>query len=306
MMNLLITGAWAYTAEQIKKITDLGFNVIEAQDERAPLSVDASKIDAVICNSLFQFHDISGFTALKYIQLTSAGYDRVPLDYIKDKGMRINNARGVYSIPMAEFALCGVLDLYKERRFAEKNQTERIWKKCRKIRELYGKTVSIIGCGSIGVECAKRFEAFGCRVIGVDVEPHPRAHFESVVFIAELKNVVSESDVIVLCLPLTDKTHHIFDHDVMQCIKKGAVLVNISRGGIVDTPALIEALLTEKLYGAVIDVFEEEPLDADSMLWRMANVIVSPHQSFIGDGNSKRLFDVIYKGLKEFAEMREV
>ena len=99
---------------------------------------------------LFLSHPIEKFTNLRYIQLTSAGFDRVPMEYVKVHNIEIRNARGVYSIPMAEFALCGVLQLYKQSRFFMENQKARTWEKHRRLLELSGKTVCIIGCGSVG------------------------------------------------------------------------------------------------------------------------------------------------------------
>ena len=101
----------------------------------------------------------------------------------------------------------------------------------------------------------------------------------------------------MLTLPLTDETRHLIDGDVFEKMKHGAVLVNIARGAVVDTAALTEALKT-KLFGAVLDVFEEEPLSEDSPLWEMENVIVTPHNSFVGDGNADRLFRLISENLE--------
>lgn len=112
---------------------------------------------------------IEKFKNLRYIQLTSAGYDRVPLDYVKEHQIEIHNARGVYSIPMAEFAISGVLQLYKQARFFDNNQKNHQWIKHRGLLELNEKTVCIVGCGSVGTECAKHFAAFGCQVVGIDL-----------------------------------------------------------------------------------------------------------------------------------------
>ena len=112
-MKLLLTGAFNYSAEQIKSLRAVGNDIIFVQDERVPLDIDVSEIEGVICNGLFLYNDIKQFKNLKYIQLISAGYDRIPLDYIKDKKIKVFNARGVYSVPMAEFAIGGILQLVK-------------------------------------------------------------------------------------------------------------------------------------------------------------------------------------------------
>ena len=107
----------------------------------------------------------------------------------------------------------------------------------------------------------------------------------------------AQADILVLTLPLTEQTHHLFGEEAFQKMKKGAILVNIARGGVVDTKALIQALQTH-LGGAVLDVFEEEPLVESSALWDMEHVIATPHNSFVGDGNDRRLTGVIFQNLQ--------
>ena len=257
------------------------------------------RFECVICNGLFLYHPIEKFINLKYIQLTSAGYDRVPMEYINEHNININNARGVYSIPMAEFAIAGVLQLYKHMdRFAE-NQKDALWNKERNLSELFGKTVCIVGCGNVGTECAKRFKAFGCKVVGVDIVTREDKNYGKIELIDNIDEVLVYSDIVVLTLPLTEHTFHIINKNRFEKIKRESVLVNIARGAVVDTAAMIEALDNKKLGGAVLDVFEEEPLDEKNRLWSMENVIVTPHNSFVGDGNNQRLSRVIINNLKK-------
>src|SRR5690606_16220867 len=115
-MKLLLTGAFKYSEEQLDSLKSLGYEILFIQDERVPLEVDVSDVDAVVCNGLFLYNDIKKFKNLKFIQLTSAGLDRVPLDYIKDQGIKIFNARGVYSVPMAEWVVLKILEIYKKSR----------------------------------------------------------------------------------------------------------------------------------------------------------------------------------------------
>ena len=298
-MNLLVTGAFHWTEEDLNTLRGLGHKVVFLQQEQDELPCAAKWVEGIIGNGIFLSHSIEQFTNLRYIQLTSAGYDRVPMDYVKKHGIEIHNARGVYSIPMAEFAISGVLQLYKQNGFFYDNQKNHKWEKHRGLLELYGKTVCIVGCGSVGSECAKRFSAFGCKVIGVDIVPYKNYCYEKMLSLDELKYALSEADVTVLTLPLTDETRHIINQDCFTAMKKGAVLVNIARGAVVDADALILAL-DSNLGGAVLDVFEEEPLPADSPLWDMENVLISPHNSFVGDGNHRRLFELIIKNMEKY------
>lgn len=295
-MNLLITGAWTGAKDYIKQIESEGHAVTFMQYEKDDLPCAYDWIEGIVCNSLFLFHSIEKFANLKFIQLTSAGFDRVPMDYIERNGIEIHNAGGVYSIPMAEFAVCGVLQLYKQMDFFRENQKRHIWEKHRGCLELYGKTVCIVGCGSVGTECAKRFNAFGCKVVGIDLFPREDEQYEQMLDLSSLNDVLPKSDIVVLTLPLTKETKHLINAEKLTLLKNGAVLVNIARGAIVDTVALIEN--REKLGGAVLDVFEEEPLDKDNPLWDMENVILTPHNSFVGEGNKNRLVDIIINNLK--------
>ena len=297
-MNILITGAWQEAEKSINTIENMGHKVVFLQYEKDKLPCDYEWVEGVICNGLFLHHSIEKFINLKYIQLTSAGYDRVPMEYVEQHNIRIYNARGVYSIPMAEFAIAGVLQLYKHMdRFAE-NQKDALWNKERNLLELFGKTVCIVGCGSVGTECAKRFKAFGCNVVGVDIVTREDENYSRIELIDNIDEVLVCSDIVVLTVPLTERTFHIMNKDRFEKMKKESVLVNIARGAVVDSTALIEALDNKKLGGAVLDVFEEEPLGNENRLWSMKNVIVTPHNSFVGDGNGERLSNVIIDSLK--------
>lgn len=295
-MNLLVTGAWDCTPEQLQYIEELGHKIFFLQQEKEALPLAYEDVEGVIGNGLFLYHSIEKFKSLRYIQLTSAGFDRVPMDYVNENHIKIFNARGVYSVPMAEFALFGVLGLYKQGRFFTENQKRRKWKKHRGLVELFGKTVCIVGCGSVGTECAMRFSALGCSVIGVDLFTREEAYYKTIYPLGSLGAALEHADIIVLTLPLTDETRHLIGNEAFDRMKNGSVLVNIARGAVVNTEALTEAL-KNKLFGAVLDVFEEEPLSEDSPLWDMENVIVTPHNSFVGDGNGKRLFELIKDNL---------
>ena len=298
-MNLLITGAWREANKYLPALKERGHSICFLQNENEPPRCNYDWVEGVIGNGIFLYHDITKFTNLRYVQLTSAGLERIPLNYIKEHNIKLYNARGVYSIPMAEFAVAGVLTLYKKMSGFYENQREHIWEKQRNILELFGKTVLIIGCGSVGTECAKRFKPFGTRVIGVDINTFENENYDVVKRITDLDRIIEFADVVVLTLPLDEKTKGILAEPQLKKIRDGAVLVNISRGGVVKTSALKDELRTGRI-SAVLDVFENEPLDSDSPLWDMANVVITPHNSFQSDGNEGRLADLILSNLEGF------
>ncbi len=301
-----MAGRWGYTPEMLRALEGLGLELMflpEREEQRYEL--DFSDVDIVVCYRFFNYNDLDAFPALKYIHTTSAGLDHMPLEELARRGVAVDNARGVYSAPMAEFALGGVLQLYKKAPLMRARQTQHIWKQDRHLRELGGKTVLLVGTGSIGTECAKRFSAMGCRVEGLCRHPKKDApFFDAQHPIAELDAHLPDADVLILCVPLTDETRHLMDDGRFARMTPGAVLVNIARGPVVDTAALLRALDAGTLSGAVLDVFEEEPLSAVSPLWDRDDVIVTPHNSFNGDGNAQRMFDLIYKDTKKWLEQR--
>lgn len=297
-MKILLTGAFPYNDNQLNEIKSLGYEITFIQDERVPIDFDVSDIEAVVCNGLFLYTPIEKFKSLKFIQLTSAGLDRVPLDYIKDHGIKLFNARGVYSQPMAEFALCGVLQLFKQSRFFYENQLKHNWEKNRSLTELYGKTVCIAGAGSVGQAVAKLFSAFDCNIIGIDPFVKEQSYFNCIKGLNELDNVLKESDIVILTLPLTEENKGFFNKEKFGMMKEDSVFVNIARGKLVNEQDLISSIQENKIGGAVLDVFEEEPLSPTSPLWDLQNVIITPHNSFVGENNNKRLYMLIIKSLR--------
>lgn len=297
-MKLLLTGAFKYTNEQIEYLKSHGNEVVFVQDERRKIGFDVSDIEGVICNGLFLYNKIEQFKSLKYIQLTSAGFDRVPLDYINDHKIKIYNARGVYSVPMAEFALTGILQLVKQSRFFYENQKQHLWEKSRTLGELSGKTAVIVGAGNIGTEVAKRLNAFDMTVIGVDVCNIEKLYFDKVELLSELDEYLKIADVVVLTLPLMDSTRGMFDKTKFELMKENSIFVNLARGPLVVENDLIDSLEQKRIGGAVLDVFDVEPLEKNSPLWDMKNVILTPHNSFVGENNNKRMFKVIVENLE--------
>lgn len=297
-MKLLLTGAFKYTNEQIEYLKSLGNEVVFVQDEREKIGFDVSDIEGVICNGLFLYNKIEQFKSLKYIQLTSAGFDRVPLDYINDHKIKIYNARGVYSVPMAEFALTGILQLVKQSRFFYENQKQHMWEKSRTLGELLGKTAVIVGAGNIGTEVAKRLNAFDMMVIGVDICNNEKLYFDNVELFSELDEYLKIADIVVLTLPLMDSTRGMFDKTKFELMKENSIFVNLARGPLVVENDLIDSLEQKLIGGAVLDVFDVEPLEKNSPLWDMKNVILTPHNSFVGENNNKRMFKVIVENLE--------
>ena len=302
MLKYLLTYAPGFTPEMFRALEDLGLELVHLPGPGRPgyeeenYDMDFSDIDMILCYQFFTHHDVRQFSNLKYVHTSSSGLDHMPLDYLYSRGVTVDNAPGAYSVPMAEYALGGVLQLYRSSLTLAQRQKDHVWKRVWHARELGGKRVTILGTGCVGTECAKRFSALGCRCVGLCRHPAPKAeYYETQLHIDRLDEVLPETDILILAVPLTAETRHLMDARRFALLKPDAVLVNIARGAVVDPDALVAALNSGRLSGAVVDVFEEEPLPADSPLWDVENLIVTPHNSFVGEGNPKRLFDLVYK-----------
>lgn len=301
-MNLLLTGCFKYSEDQMESLRSLGYTVYFMQQEKEDLPLEAAEVDATVCNGLFLSHDIDAFSRLKLIQLTSAGFDRVPVKKIKKCGIELYNARGVYSTPMAEWAVFRVLEHYKQGWFFRKEQEAGRWTKHRGLREVAGIKVAVVGAGNVGQEVAKRFQAFGAETTGFDIHTNEAVGFDHMALTETLRECVGEFDVVVVTAPLLPSTRGLISREVLMAMQQDAVLVNIARGGLIDQQAMYEVLSERKDLFAALDVFENEPLTADNPLWKLKNVAVSPHNSFVSNGNNKRMFAVMYQNLKTLIE----
>ena len=293
-MKVLVTGAFKDFDKLKQEFQDLDFTFV--QNEQEKLDIDVSNYEYVICNSLFLYNDINKFKSLKYIQVTSAGLDRLPMDYIEKNNIKVYNARGVYSIPMAEWTICKILDVYKNSFKFYENQKEHKWEKDRNILELNGKTATIVGYGSVGQEIAKRLNAFEVRVITVDKNIIKDDIVSKSYTIKDLHKAIKESNIIILTLPLTKETQGLFNKDVFKNINNNPVLINIARGKIINTNDLISN--HDRFLSIILDVFEEEPLEDNDKLWNLDNIIITPHNSFVGEQNNERLYEVIKNNIE--------
>lgn len=299
-MKLLLTGCFKYTEQQKEELRTLGYDVHFMQQEAEVLPLAAEEVEATVCNGLFLSHEIDEFKRLKFIQLTSAGFDRVPVDKIKERGIELWNARGVYSTPMAEWAMFRVQEHYKQGWFFKQEQMEGRWTKHRGLREVAGTKVAVVGAGNVGQEVAIRFQAFGAETTGFDIHTNETPYFDKMALTSSLLEHVGEFDVVVVTAPLLPSTRGLISREVLMAMKENATLVNIARGGVIDEQAMYRVLADRKDLFAALDVFDTEPLPSDSPLWQLENIAISPHNSFVSDGNNARMFGVMYENLKNF------
>ncbi|MFE8598624.1 D-2-hydroxyacid dehydrogenase [Archangium violaceum] len=216
---------------------------------------------------------------LRWVHSLSAGVDHLLFDELVHSPLPLTNAKGVYSGALGEFALMAMLFFAKDAHRMLRQQAEARWEKFEPA-ELRGQTLGILGYGDIGRAAAQRARAFGMRVLACRRRPELSAGDALVdeVFPLERRHeLFAASDYVLLAMPDTPGTQRLVGEAELRALAPQAVLINVGRGGTVDEPALVRALQERRLRGAALDVFEHEPLPASHPLWRLDNVLLSPH-----------------------------
>lgn len=216
---------------------------------------------------------------LRWLHAASAGLDAVLFPESEASDALITNSRGVFDRPIAEFVMAAMLAFAKDLKTTIELQARREWQH-RESERLEGRHVLVVGAGSIGRAVARLARCAGMTVSGI--ARHERADdpdFGHVLPAERLRERLPEADFVVVSAPLTDETRGMLGRDEFAAFKAGARLINVGRGPIIQEEALVHALESGQLAGAALDVFDEEPLPPDNPLWRMSNVIVSPHMS---------------------------
>ena len=245
---------------------------------------------------------------LKWIQFTGAGIEASLTPQLLSSDKIITNASGVHKVSIPEHIMGIMLMFGRGLHRCVRQQTINEWNSSgfgETIIELEGSTLGIIGIGEIGEGLALRAKAFGMKVIAT--KKHVNNYSGSADEILppeELHKLLEKSDFVVLCAPLTPETKNMLGVEEFRCMKKTGVFINIARGAIVDQDALINALKSGWIAGASLDVTTPEPLPADSALWKMPNVIITPHISGRTPIYGKRNAEIFLRNLKAFLENR--
>lgn len=320
-INVLITRT--FTDDQVEKLRNVSprLNImsrpVEAAEDFAGGLMDEIEV-------LYAAHTLprpEDAPRLRWVQLHSAGADHIvdePL--FTDTDIAFTTTSGIHTINMAEYTMAQILSYAHHLPEMFEDKQDGTWPEDRWGRylpdELHGMTLGIIGYGSIGREIARQAQVFGMTVLAIKSNLRelsndhtfrvpgtgdPDAEIPDRIYPVEaLHSVLKESDYVVLTVPLTEDTHHMIDADALAAMKSSAVLINIARGGVVDEPALVDALQQGTIRAAALDVFEEEPLPEDSPLWQLPNVTISPHISGLTPYYDERATDLFADNLRRF------
>ena len=255
-------------------------------------SVPASVLDHVVTRS----------SRLRWIHSAAAGVDRVTTPVVRERGLTVTNARGVFSRPIAEYVVMMSLAIARRLPQLLELQRERTWQPLRG-RELSELTIGIVGYGSIGVELSRLLAPFGCRILATRRHPErgaadaPNVELHG---LDRLDEVLRASDIVVIAAPLTDETAGLIGAEQLAQMREDAWLINIARGRLIDEIALRRALQSKWIGGAVLDVFSEEPLAPDSPLYDTPNLLITPHTSWASDRVAHRTVDLFIENLRAF------
>jgi len=227
---------------------------------------------------------------LKWIHSTAAGVAQLMYPELRDSGIMVTNPSGIFSVPMAEHTVGLLLALARNFPDSVRGQDrarwaqQEIWDQPQHLTELNGKVLLIVGYGSIGREVAKRAKAFDMQVWGVTRSGNSElAHVEKIFAAAQLYEALRGADYILICAPETAETKHLIGAAEIAEMKRGARLINVARGSLLDETALVQALESGALGGAALDVTATEPLPAESPLWKAPNLFITPHTSGVSD-----------------------
>jgi len=223
---------------------------------------------------------LSDAPKLKWIQLNSAGSDAYVKKGVLKDDVLLTNATGAYGLAISEHMIGMLLQLIKKLHIYRNNQKSHLWHDEGEVKSIYHSKVLIIGLGNIGGEFAKRLKAFGAYTIGVKRTLTPKPDFIDELYVQDkIDELLPLADIVAITMPSTKETYKMFSIDRLKRLKKGAVLLNVGRGNVVDTEALCDVVESGHLSGAGLDVTDPEPLPANHRMWDVENIIITPHIS---------------------------
>ena len=280
----------------VKAFPQLEVDMVDHHSKVAPL---IGKADILITfGAHMADHVLHEAANLKWIQALGTGVDGIVGAALGD-GVVVTNLRGLQGASVSEAVLAAMLALARNLPRAVRSQDAGRWDRF-PVDLVKGKTVGILGVGVIATELAPRCQALGMKVVGITSSPRSVPGFDRMVARDELLDVAGELDHLVLLIPYTSETDGMVGSAVLKRMKKSAFLINVARGGVVDQPALVEALQAGLIAGAALDVFAEEPLPDGHPLWKMPNVLITPHMAGFHAGYPDEALPIVIENIRHF------
>jgi len=294
-MKVLFT--YDYKEEAFKQVRALGYEVHYWPEGDMGAYPNPESVDILICYNPFSRIDLRDYKQLKYILLSSIGFDQLPKDLAQALGIKVCNNRGGYSIPMGEWIVMKLLELSRNSRQMYLNQEVGLWQMDTGVEEVYKKRLVFFGTGTIAHEAVKRLQGFDMTLIGLNTRGDLKPYFDHCYPMSQSIDQVKLADAIVIALPLTQATQGYFDQAHIEAMQNHAILINVARGEILDEDYLTQALSKHKIKAAALDVFHEDPLPRDHKLWTLDNVSITCHNSWVSEKRNERRFEKILDNL---------
>jgi phosphoglycerate dehydrogenase-like enzyme len=291
----------------VEKIRSVSPEVEVVKSEDREEALDLVKDVDCLFAGFFSKELFQSAKKLKWIQSWGAGVERILIPEVVSSSVIVTNAGGIHATPMSEHVIGMMLCFTRGLHVFIRNQTEKKWERLETwtspmIEELSGKTLGIVGLGKIGTEIAKKAKCLGMRVIATkrDLTSAASTSVERLVPPADLNQLLAESDFAVLSLPLTKETEGMIGERQLRSMKRTGILINVSRGKIIQENKLVQALKQGWIAGAGLDTFENEPLPENSELWNFKNIIITPHIAGDTPHYAERLTDIFTENLNRF------
>ncbi|WP_436907737.1 D-2-hydroxyacid dehydrogenase [Halosimplex marinum] len=267
-------------------------------------AVDGSPASLADCDAVVTFEHRDAFLDLEWVHSVQAGVDRFPQDRLRERGVVLTNSTGIHGDAVGETVAGFVLALARRIHEYAANQADREWDRPEwdEAWTVAGERACVVGLGGLGRGIVDRLTGLGLDVDGVRRTPVPEPGVGRVYTTDRLREAVSDARFVVLAVPLTDATRGLVGADELAAMDEDAYLVNVARGGVVDQPALVAALRDGEIAGAALDVFETEPLPADSPLWGLDDVIVSPHCAAYTRDYYRRVGTIVAESVRRVAD----
>ncbi len=305
MTNILVVLALpepvrnVYAAKLRETFPDVHFDVVEHNTKAEPF---LDKAEAVIAFGVMLSNEIfAKGKNIRFVQAMGSGVDGIVDQPAYTDAIAVCNMQGLHGAPCAEAALASMLGLARYMPRVIGNQHKAQWERF-PVRLLDGKTAVLIGLGVIAEALAPRCKAMGMRVIGVSGAPRELPGFDEVRPRSQMMESVREADHLILLAPSTKENHHLVNAQMLAAMKPSAFLINIARGDVVDEVALIESLKSRKIAGAGLDVFDQEPLPPDHVLWTLDNVLITPHLAGFHDEYPQRAMPILLHNVQKFLD----
>lgn len=275
--------------------------VFASNDDEIKTAIKKAEVILTYGEDLTEEH-INEAKQLKWIMVLSAGLEKMPFDAIRKRDITLTNVRGIHKVQMSEYALAMLLNHYRQTATLHEQQKERMWKKDFSVREITGRTMTIVGAGAIGEELARLAQAFRMTTIAVSNSGGQRNYFDESYTNSQFKQAVEKADFVISILPSTPDTKYYYKETHFKQMKNEAVFLNMGRGDAVDSELLIRMLDEQEIEHAILDVTPVEPLPQDHPIWDHQRITLTPHVSGKSIHYVTRAIDIFEQNLKSYLE----